>query len=277
MHIAGRISIICCLLLTTIAFSIVILRMKASALQNPTAFSIPVFILFIGLPSLLSIFGAFAGATLIAGERQNETWETLLLCRVPAHQIVLIKLAARTLFCLIVALPAVAWWTMVLYKLAQFNPPTVEPQTRAILQWRAVIFATWSCAQVIGHLFPFVTFGMAVSSRCRRVNGALLFCAATFTVYGVLLWQMYASFGHRQVLDSSNPGLALQLFRWPMLPFLSGEYPTATDLLTKGWQTNLAVDLIWIIAVPLLLLVPTIAWSRLTRREPRRTRQPLAS
>src|SRR4051812_30274681 len=51
--------------------------------QNPGSITtgillIPAACLFIGLPSLLSIVCMCAGATLIAAERQKETWEPLL-------------------------------------------------------------------------------------------------------------------------------------------------------------------------------------------------------
>jgi len=272
LHIAARIAIAFVIILLTAVLSEVILKQKAAAFQNPSLVMIPALILFVGLPALLSVVGAFAGATLIAGERQKETWETLLLCGMPAWQVVLLKVSARMVFCLALALPAMVWWTSLAYKVTQLNGADMHAQSHAVAKCRIVVFLAWSFLQVIGHLAPFVAFGIAVSSRCRRVNEALLTCAASFTVYGVLLWQLYASLRYHKIFDSATPGLLPQLFRWPVLAFLSGDYNTPRDVLMTGWQTNLAVDLIWIVAAPLLLLIPTIAWSRLSRKSPRRAR-----
>jgi len=268
LPLAGAIALVLAIVLVTSGLTVAIVRQRQYAVTTGPLM-IPGIVLLIGLPSILCIFGTFAGATLIAGERQKQTWETLLLSTLSVPKVVLLKLATRLVFCLLAAVPVTTWLTALMYKVVQDNgffSVTVAPPP-AIRATRIAIFLSWTFLHVIAHLVPFVALGMAVSARSKRVNEALLASSVILIVYVVLFWQMFTTLHVKDLLESSHPALTLEIFRWPVLPYLSGEYPTARNILPEGWRNTLAADLIWTLAVPALLLVPAIAWSRLDRRQ----------
>jgi ABC-type Na+ efflux pump permease subunit len=254
-------------LLITAGVSAAILRGRIAQTAFTPA-TLAAMILFIGTPSILCIAGMLAGATLIAAERQKQTWDSLLLVPIPVARLICLKLAARLAYCFALATPLVVWLVCCLYRLVFdsgifSDGPAPSPAMRRL---RVAIFLTWSGLDVIARLLPAVLLGAAISARCRKVNDALLICFALLAGYAVLFWQMLTTLHVPSVLESASPVMAVELFRWPALPYLSGEYPGVRMLLPTGWQNNVVADLIWVVVVPLLLLVPTITWSRLPRR-----------
>ena len=264
LPILGKAALALGFVLATAGVTLLILRQKPVSIGTGPLM-IPAAVLFIGLPSILCIAGTFAGAGLVAGERQKQTWETILLTPLPVREVVALKLISRIALCLLVAAPAVAWLDAVLYQVVRANGFSFSGADvpAGIYRLRVAIYLAWTPLHVLAHLVPFVVLGMSVSARSRRVNEALLASSTILIAYAVLFWQVYTTLRVRHVLDSPSPGLPLELFRWPVLPFLSGEFSSAHSVLSLGWQNNLAADLIWTLVIPALLLIPTIAWSRL--------------
>src|SRR5690348_8411496 len=86
---AGRILLAIIYVGVTIGVAVAILNVRTS---YPTRASDALYaawtILVFGLPATFSVVGMFAGASLIAGERQKQTWESLLLSPVSIHTVV---------------------------------------------------------------------------------------------------------------------------------------------------------------------------------------------
>ena len=275
LPIWGQIALAVFVVCLTIVVSIAIFRIKGSVQTGPLNYAGA--ILLLGLPVTLSVLGTFAGAMLIAGERQKQTWEPLLLGAVSVGKLVSVKLAARLIFCLLMVLPATIWFECLMYRLIQENGFSWDqyPPTPTTFRIRTCLFLVWTFLQILGHLLPFMTLGAAVSARCRKVKDALLVSSGLLTAYGVLFWQMAISTRFQAIVNSSHPGLGLEAFRWPVVPYLSGEYSDSRDILAIGWRTTLAADLIWTLAVPAVFLTLAIAWSRLSRPSPSRRLAPV--
>jgi hypothetical protein len=265
---AARIALAVVFVLIIVAVCIGTLRVKLQTFAYGGPLMIPAMVFLYGLPSALSVLATVAGATLIAGERQNQTWEPLLLSPMPVWRLVILKLFARLAFCVLISLPPSVCFISVVTVLVRENTMSnfgAEP-THRIFAVRTTLFLTWTFLQVIGHLPPFLALGAAVSARCRKVNDALLWCMAILAAYGVLLWQLNTIRHGLLLAETINCGLGTVLLRWPVLPYLSAEFPTRTMLLPSGWKTNLVADLIWIVAVTCAFTLLAITWSRLSRR-----------
>jgi hypothetical protein len=265
----AQIAVAVIFILMTASLAVAIARTKESIFSFGPLL-IPAMILLYGLPGILSGLGVFAGATLIASERQKQTWEALLLSPMPVRQVVGLKMLARLAFCLLLALPPTVWLITLVHVTVRengfSNDGVLPPRNVAVI--RIAIFLIWTFLHVIGHLLPFLALGAAVSARSRKVIDALLFCSIILTGYAVIFWQLIVTAHVRNIMEPSNSGLGLALFRWPVLPYLSGDFPSRRMILPSGWQNNLMADLIWMAAIPTVFTLLAITWSRLSRRSP---------
>jgi len=243
--------------------SVTIVRMsRTSIVRGPL--TVPAFAFVFGLPGALSVMALAAGATLIAGERQKQTWEPLLAAPIPIQNVVAVKLLARTVFCMILALPPTVWVLSILFVLIRENGfrRAYDTPTPAVLFLRIAPLLAWTALQLLCRLIPFLAIGAAISARCRKVNDALLFVGAVIVTYAVVLWQLIASDHGYDIINPSRYGIAMTIFRWPVMPYLTGNYPSEITILPSGWQVVVAADLIWITAIPLVFTLIAIHWSR---------------
>ena len=275
LHIAVRIALALGIVLLTATLAVVTLRQKPATFSN-SPLMIAAVLLFVAMPSLLVILGTFAGATLIAGERQRQTWEALLLTTTTVRRVVALKFVACLIFCVLLSAPCTVWLTVLLYKAIRSQGffSLSGGRTPHIVAMRTGVFLTWNYLHVTAHIIPAVAFGTAVSARSRRVNDALLVSTAALAAYVIGIWQLYSTLHVTSILNSSDPGLALELIRWPVLPYLSGEYGSSDAIMPQGWPNNIAADLIWILLIPALLQIPTLYWSRLHQRRSKRRSAP---
>lgn len=266
----GKFALAAIYLLAVGGGAIAILTVKgsiSSSIVSLIAIAIPVFV----TPSALCAMGMFAGATLIAGERQRQTWEPIQLSSTSVRTIVLLKYCARLVTCLVWAAVLVVWTVSMIYVITKqshafYTQYSVAP-SHHVLRARVGILLTWTSLQLVSHLIPFVGLGAAVSARCRKTKTALMICSAILAAYGVILWFIAARFGYSILTPA--PGDWKVVLRWPVLPYLSGEYQSARGLLPNGWRANLGADLIWTLVVTAVSLCFAISWSGLPRRRMR--------
>jgi len=256
----------------TLGVAFLIIRANGQSFINGPLL-VPAGILFISLPSLLVLFGAFAGGTLIASERQRQTWDTLLLSTLSVRTIVIQKVIARLVFCALLAAPVTLWLVAVLYHVAPrsgglFTVGGSPSRNTTVL--RIVIFLIWTFFDVLLHLVPGLAFGTALSARSRKVTHALLIGATVFIAYGYILFVAATTAATRSAISSQDPDLLAVLLRWPLIPYLSGQYPEAHILLPSGWWKCLVAELLWALALSALFLRSAIARSGLSERTPAR-------
>ncbi len=220
----------------------------------------------IGFLSMVDLFAGLAGATLLAGERDRGTWESLQLTPLGTRCLVRIKLICRCLLCGMIAALTLPFWLGWAYEVLAVNntgPFDRSPELAFRVAVRMTIFLIWLAVRITGRVIPFVALGMATSARSRSQRNALAITA--IVVIAIQVGAYFAAGPLGSLLHLWSPHLPLDplnaVLWWPLIPN-DFSYYSMTGLLSSQWRADMVGDVVWLGALPYLFYRLAVRWSR---------------
>jgi ABC-type Na+ efflux pump permease subunit len=199
---------------------------------------------------VLSVFLTCAGALTIAPERERRTWESLVASPYGVAAIVRAKLVARVLRCAVLALiltPFFIAWAFEVLCINETGPG--DPGSR-YYHARMSIYLAWLGLRLIGHVLPFVSLGVLISSSCRRARTALVAAIVVVMGYVALIWGM-SSVPLPESVQHALSGIAGYVIIWPFTP-ADWQSFEPNSLVSHYWWRDAIGDVVWMMVIPLI-------------------------
>lgn len=206
-------------------------------------------LLYMAFLLVLSVFLLCAGALTIAPERDRQTWESLIVAPFGVPSIVRAKLFARILRCagfLLILVPFFVAWA---YEVLTINGVGPADPKSPLRDTRLTIYLCWLGARLIGHILPFVSIGVLISSFCRRSRTALSLAITSMIGYVALIWGL-SSPPLANYFTGISAEVAGQICLWPWSPPYYYNYETGW-LISNQWTFDAAGDAVWLIIIPI--------------------------